>query len=47
MSMFTPVMVSLLAMIFLRETLVGIQFVGAGMIILSGVVTHFSGIAQA
>ncbi|MCP4536500.1 MAG: EamA family transporter [Chloroflexi bacterium] len=47
MSMVTPVIVSLLAMIFLHETLAWIQVVGAGMIILSGVVTYFSGIAQA
>jgi drug/metabolite transporter (DMT)-like permease len=45
MSMITPVFVSLLAMIFLKETLVWIQIAGAGMIILSGIVTYFSGIS--
>jgi drug/metabolite transporter (DMT)-like permease len=47
MSMVTPVIVSLLAIIFLNETLDWVQVVGGGMIILSGVVTYFSGIAQA
>jgi drug/metabolite transporter (DMT)-like permease len=47
MSMVTPVIVSLLAMTFLGETLVWVQVVGAGMIIMSGVITYFSGIAQA
>ena len=46
MSMITPVFVSLLAMIFLGETLIWIQIAGAGMIILSGVVTYFSGISN-
>ena len=46
MSMITPVIVSLLAMIFLGETLIWIQILGAGLIILSGVVTYFSGIAD-
>jgi drug/metabolite transporter (DMT)-like permease len=46
MSMVTPVLVSLLAIIFLGETLVWVQVVGAALIILSGVVTYFSGIAQ-
>lgn len=45
MSMITPVIVSLLAMIFLGETLIWIQILGAGLIILSGVVTYFSGIS--
>ncbi len=40
-------MVSLLAMIYLREILARVQFVRTGEIILSGVVTYFSGIAQA
>ena len=46
MSMVTPVLVSLLAIIFLGETLTGVQFAGAGIIILSGVFTYVSGIAQ-
>jgi drug/metabolite transporter (DMT)-like permease len=46
MSMATPVIVSLLAMIFLKETLDWVQVVGGGMIVMSGVVTYFSGIAQ-
>ncbi|RLD05543.1 MAG: hypothetical protein DRI65_08580 [Chloroflexota bacterium] len=46
MSMITPVIVSLLAIIFLGETLIWIQILGAGLIILSGVVTHFSSIAN-
>lgn len=46
MSMMTPVIVSVLAMIFLRETLELIQIVGAGMIIISGVITYFSGIEK-
>jgi len=46
MSMVTPVIVSLLAIIFLRETLVWIQILGAGMILLSGVVTYFSDISH-
>ena len=45
MSMVTPVFVSLLAMVFLGERMVGTQIVGAGMIILSGVITYFSGIS--
>jgi len=46
MSMVTPVIVSLLAIIFLHETLEWIQIAGAGMIIVSGLVTYFSGVAQ-
>jgi len=46
MSMVTPVFVSLLAMIFLGERMVWIQVIGAGMIILSGVITYFSGISN-
>ena len=45
MSMVTPVFVSLLAMTFLGERMVWIQVIGAGMIILSGVITYFSGIS--
>jgi len=47
MSMVTPVIVSLLALSFLNETLAWVQVAGAGMIIMSGAVTYFSGIAQA
>jgi drug/metabolite transporter (DMT)-like permease len=39
MSMVTPVLVSLLAMIFLGETLTLVQFAGASIIILSGLFT--------
>jgi drug/metabolite transporter (DMT)-like permease len=46
MSMITPVIVSLLAIIFLSETMVWIQILGAGIIILSAVVTYVSGIAN-
>ena len=45
MSMVTPIFVSLLAIIFLGERMVWIQVIGAGMIILSGVITYFSGIS--
>jgi drug/metabolite transporter (DMT)-like permease len=45
MSMATPVIVSVLAMLFLYEKLVWIQAVGGGLIILSGVVIYFSDIA--
>jgi len=46
MSMVTPVFVSILAMIFLGERMVWIQALGAGMIILSGVITYFSSISS-
>ena len=46
MSMVTPVLVSLLAIIFLGETLAWVQVAGAGIIISSGVFTYFSGVAQ-
>jgi len=46
MSMITPVFVSVLAMIFLGERMIWIQVLGAGMIILSGVITYFSGISS-
>lgn len=46
MSMVTPVLVSILAMIFLGETLVGVQVVGIGIIIMSAVVTYLSGISR-
>jgi uncharacterized membrane protein len=47
MSMLTPVIVSLLAIVFLGESLVWIQVIGAGLIILSGIVTFFSDMAYA
>ena len=47
MSMATPIIVSMLAMVFLDERLVWLQVVGAGMIILSGVAIYFSDIAYA
>ena len=46
MSMATPIFVSLLAVIFLHETLEWIQMVGGGMIISAGVITYFSDIAK-
>jgi len=45
MSMLTPVIVSVLAIIFLGESLVWIQLIGAGLIILSGIVIYFSDMA--
>ena len=45
MSMATPIMVSLLAVIFLGESLVWIQIIGAGLIILSAVTIYVSDIA--
>ena len=45
MSMATPIIVSVLALVFLRERLVLIQGIGAGMIVLSGVAIFFSDIA--
>jgi drug/metabolite transporter (DMT)-like permease len=45
MSMVTPVIVGLLALVFLGESLVWVQVVGAGMILASGVVIYFSDIA--
>ena len=45
MSMATPILVSLLAMVFLDEHLIWIQILGGGMIILSGVAIYFSDIA--
>lgn len=47
MSMVTPVIVTVLAVVFLDESLIGIQVVGAGMIILSGIIVYFSDIAYA
>jgi drug/metabolite transporter (DMT)-like permease len=46
MSMITPVFVSILAIIFLGERLIWVQWIGAGMIILSGVMIYLSDIAQ-
>ncbi len=45
MSMMTPIIVSVLAMVFLGERFVGIQLVGAGMIVLSAAVIYLSDIA--
>jgi drug/metabolite transporter (DMT)-like permease len=45
MSMATPIFVSLLAVIFLQETLEWIQLLGAGLIIMAGVVTYLSEIS--
>jgi drug/metabolite transporter (DMT)-like permease len=45
MSMITPLIVSVLAMVFLDEKLIWIQAVGGGLIILSGVAIYFSDIA--
>jgi drug/metabolite transporter (DMT)-like permease len=42
MSMLTPVIVSILAILFLGESLTWIQAIGAGLIILSGIVIYFS-----
>ena len=46
MSMVTPVFVSILAIIFLGETLIPIQVAGIALILSSGVVTYFSRIAH-
>ena len=45
MSMLTPVIVSVLAIIFLGESLVWIQVIGAGLIIISGIVIYYSDMA--
>ena len=45
MSMATPIIVSVLAVIFLDERLVAVQVVGAGLIILSAIVIYLSDIA--
>ncbi len=45
MSMATPIIVSVLAVALLNEKLILIQIIGAGMIILSGVVIYLSDIA--
>jgi drug/metabolite transporter (DMT)-like permease len=47
MSMITPVIVSVLAVIFLDESLIWIQLIGAALIILSGILVYFSDIAYA
>lgn len=47
MSMITPVIVSVLAVIFLGESLIWIQLIGAALIMLSGIVIYFSDIAYA
>jgi len=46
MSMLTPVIVSVLALIFLGETLNGVQVAGAALILLSGVVVYQSDMAE-
>jgi len=46
MSMLTPILVSILAILFLGEKLVWIQVLGAGMILSAGVLIYFSDIAQ-
>jgi drug/metabolite transporter (DMT)-like permease len=45
MSMLTPVIVSVLAILFLGESLVWIQMIGAGLILVSGIVIYFSDMA--
>lgn len=40
MSMMTPVMVGVMAMMFLGESLVNMQIIGAALIIISGIATH-------
>jgi drug/metabolite transporter (DMT)-like permease len=45
MSMVTPVIVSLLAILFLGEGMLPIQMAGAALIVLSGVATYYSDIA--
>lgn len=47
MSMLTPVIVSVLAVVLLDESLIWIQLVGAMLIILSGILVYFSDIAYA
>ena len=46
MSMMTPVFVAILALSFLDEKMVPIQILGATLIILSGVVTHYTKVAK-
>ncbi len=46
MSMITPVVVSILAILFLGETLIWIQILGVGMILFSGVIVYFSDISH-
>lgn len=46
MSMVTPIIVSVLALLLLDEKLICVQAVGAGMIILSGIAIYFSDIAD-
>lgn len=45
MSMSTPIIVTLLALVFLDEQMVAVQILGAGMIIVAGIATYFSDIA--
>jgi len=46
MSMMTSVFVTVLALIFLKETITLSQTVGAVLTIIAGVVTHYSGVAK-
>jgi drug/metabolite transporter (DMT)-like permease len=46
MSMITPIIVAVLAMVFLNERLVWIQMVGASLIVVSSAATYFSDIAS-
>lgn len=46
MSMVTPIFVSLLAVTILKESMVGIQVLGGGMILLSGVLGSFGDLFQ-
>ncbi|MFC2063536.1 DMT family transporter [Chloroflexota bacterium] len=45
MSMATPIIVSVLAMVFLHEQMIWIQIFGAGLIVLAGVAIYFSDLA--
>ena len=47
MSMITPIIVSLLAVVILDERLILIQIIGGGLIVLSGIAIYFSDIAFA
>jgi len=45
MSMLTPVIVAVLAIVFLGESLVWVQIIGAGLILISGIVIYYSDMA--
>jgi uncharacterized membrane protein len=47
MSMLTPVIVTLLAIVFLDESLIWVQVIGAALILLSGIMIYFSDLAYA